>query len=74
MTTFLQEAHEIGCDTYVTGEGSMYTKLFAREIGMNLIFGSHYATEFPGIKAFAQRIAEEFNLSWKAISEDGAIR
>ena len=74
MTTFLQEAHEIGCDTYVTGEGSMYTKLFAREIGMNLIFGSHYATEFTGIKAFAQRIAEEFNLSWKAISEDGAIR
>ena len=74
LTTLLQQARELGCDTYVTGEGSLYTKLFAREIGINLIFGSHYGTEFPGIKAFAQRIAAEFNLSWEAISEDTAIR
>lgn len=74
MTTLLQEAWELGCDTYVTGEGSMYTKLFAREIGINLVFGSHYATEFPGVKVFAQRVAEEFGLNWEAIPEDSAIR
>lgn len=74
ITTLLQEARELGCDTYMTGEGSLYTKLFAREIGINLIFGSHYATEFPGVKAFAQRVAEEFGLNWEAIPEDSAIR
>lgn len=74
MTTLLQEARELGCDTYVTGEGSLYTKLFAREVGINLVFGSHYATEFPGVKAFARRVAEEFGLNWEAIPEDSAIR
>ncbi len=74
LTTLLQEAQKLGCDTYVTGEGSLYTKLFAREIGINLIFGSHYATEFPGVRAFAQRVAEEFGLNWEAIPEDSTIR
>ena len=74
LTPLLQEAKELGCDTYITGEGSLYTKLFAREIGINLIFGSHYATEFPGIKAFAERVAREFELPWEAIPEDPVIR
>ena len=74
LTPFLQEAHELGCDTYITGEGSMYTKLFAREIGINLIFGSHYATEFPGIAALGERVAREFGLPWEAIAEDLSLR
>jgi len=73
-TSYLQEAKEAGCDTYVTGEGSLYTKLFAREVGINLVFGSHYATEFPGIKALGQRVAEEFGLPWEAIAEDPILR
>ena len=70
-TSYLQEARELGCDTYITGEGSLYTKLFAREVGLNLVFASHYATEYPGVKAFGQRVAEEFGLEWEAIPEDG---
>lgn len=74
LTTRLKEAKDLGCDTYITGEGSMYTKLFAREIGVNLVFGSHYATEFPGIKALAERTATEFGLPWTAIPEDLELR
>ena len=70
----LLEIQKLGCDTFITGEGSLYTKLFAKEIGVNLIFGSHYATEFPGIKALARKVAEEFGLPGEAIPEDSAIR
>ena len=74
LTPYLQQALELGCDTYMTGEGSMYTKLFARETGINLIFGSHYATEFPGITALGERVAGEFGLPWEAILEDLSLR
>jgi dinuclear metal center YbgI/SA1388 family protein len=73
-TSYLREAQALGCDTYITGEGSMYTKLFAREVGMNLLFGSHYATELPGIKAFAEHVAGEFGLPWETIGEDLSLR
>jgi putative NIF3 family GTP cyclohydrolase 1 type 2 len=74
MTTYLQEARALGCDTFLTGEGSLYIKLFTRETGMNLVFGGHTATEFPGIRALAARIGEEFGLPWTAIEEDPTIR
>ena len=48
----------------------MYTKVFAHEVGMNLIFGSHYATELPGIKAFAEYVSGKFELPWEPIVED----
>ncbi|MCH7488213.1 MAG: Nif3-like dinuclear metal center hexameric protein [Chloroflexi bacterium] len=73
MTPMMEEARSLGCDTYVTGEGSMYTKLFAREIDMNLIFGTHYATEAPGIKGLAERVAEQFKLPWSFVQEDKDI-
>ena len=31
-------------------------------------------SEFPGIKALGQRIAEEFGLPWEAIAEDPTVR
>ncbi len=70
MTSMLEEARALGCDTYLTGEGSMYTKLYAREVGMNLIFGTHYATEMPGPKALAEHLSSHFALPWSFIAED----
>jgi dinuclear metal center YbgI/SA1388 family protein len=72
-TAMLDQARELGCDTYVTGEGAMYTKLFARETGLNLILGTHYATEAPGIKSLAELVAERFALPWQFIQEDADI-
>ncbi len=54
MTALLEEARALGCDTYVTGEGSLYTKLYARERRMNLLLGTHTATERPGVESLAQ--------------------
>lgn len=70
MTDFMEDGKRRGCDTYITGEGSMYTKLFAREANMNLVMGTHYATEAPGIKALAERTASEFGIPWVFVDED----
>lgn len=72
-TTYLAEAQALDCDTYLTGEGTMYTKLFAREIGMNLIIATHYATETLGIRALADHAAGHFQLPWQFVPEDPDI-
>jgi len=73
-TSMLEEARQHGADTYVTGEGSMYTKLYARERGINLIFGTHWATETLGVKALASQLEEHFKLPWIFIPEQDDIR
>jgi len=74
MTTMVEEARQHGADTYITGEGSMYTKLYARERGINLIFGTHWATETLGVKALASQVEERFGLPWVFIAEQDDIR
>ena len=73
-TSYVAEARALGCDTYLTGEGTMYTKLFARETGMNLIIATHYATEMHGIQALADHVARHFQLPWDFIEEDADIQ
>lgn len=69
MTGWLDEARATGCDTYLTGEGSMFTRLFAREVGINLILAGHVATEAPGIHALRLRTASHFELPGVALAE-----
>jgi dinuclear metal center YbgI/SA1388 family protein len=73
-TSMLEAARQHGADTYITGEGSMYTKLYARERGINLIFGTHWATETLGVKALAAQLEERFGLPWVFIAEQDDIR
>jgi dinuclear metal center YbgI/SA1388 family protein len=74
LTSQLEEARAHGADTYITGEGSMYTKLYARERGMNLIFGSHWATETLGVKSLASDVESRFGVPWVFITEQDDIR
>lgn len=69
LTNWLAEAQEHGADTYVTGEGSMYTELFAHEVGLNLVLGTHYATEAPGIKRLAATLGDRLSLPWLFVEE-----
>jgi putative NIF3 family GTP cyclohydrolase 1 type 2 len=68
-TPEMDEARRLGCDTYLTGEGSMFTRLFARESGMNLILGTHYATEAPGIRGLGERLAAHAGIPWEFIAD-----
>jgi dinuclear metal center YbgI/SA1388 family protein len=57
-------ARHAGLDTYITGEGAHHTYFDAIELGLNVIFAGHYATETLGVQALASHLAERFELEW----------
>jgi dinuclear metal center YbgI/SA1388 family protein len=60
----LQQAADEGVDTFITGEGPHWTFALAEELGLNVFYGGHYATETFGVKALAAELAEKFKLPW----------
>ncbi len=57
---------ETGIDTFITGEGPHWSYTAAEELGINLIYAGHYATETFGVKALASRWCEENpGLTWE---------
>jgi dinuclear metal center YbgI/SA1388 family protein len=60
----LAQAKADGVDTFITGEGPHHTFTLAEELGINLIYAGHYATETGGVKALANRVATAFELPW----------
>lgn len=69
LTTEMKIAAERGCDTYVTGEYSLYSAQYARFAGMNLLVGSHTNTEIFGVQAMAEKVVEGTTVDIKRIWE-----
>ena len=63
----LADAVAGGYDCFVTGEAAEPTKHAAKEAGVHFIAAGHYATETMGVRALAERIAQEFSLEWEFI-------
>lgn len=53
-----------GLDVLLTGEGAHYTVPEAREHGLGLIYGGHYATEQFGPQAVGDWLKQQFGLEW----------
>ncbi|HXJ72204.1 MAG TPA: Nif3-like dinuclear metal center hexameric protein, partial [Candidatus Dormibacteraeota bacterium] len=53
-----------GVDTFVTGEGPHWTYAMAEELGLNLLYAGHYATETFGVKALAAHLSKRFRVPW----------
>lgn len=51
-------ALEEGCDTYITGEATLYTIQYAQFAGINLLVGSHTFTEIYGVESLARKLNE----------------
>jgi dinuclear metal center YbgI/SA1388 family protein len=60
----LKTAAAEGIDTFVTGEGPHWTYAQAEDLGVNVLYGGHYATETFGVKALAEHLAFKFGLPW----------
>jgi dinuclear metal center YbgI/SA1388 family protein len=60
----LRQAVAEGIDTFVTGEGPHWTYALAEELGANVIYAGHYATETFGVKALAAGISRRFRIPW----------
>ena len=63
----LKKAHDEGVDTFITGEGRHWTYALAEELGINVFYGGHYATETFGVKALAEDLSRKFDVPWEFI-------
>jgi dinuclear metal center YbgI/SA1388 family protein len=61
----LKLAASEGVDTFITGEGPHWTYAQAEELGLNVLYGGHYATETFGVKALAAHLSKRFGLPWQ---------
>ena len=60
----LRVAADEGVDTFITGEGPHWTYALAEELGINVLYGGHYATETFGVKALAGYLSAKFKVPW----------
>ncbi len=60
----VKQAAREGVDTFITGEGPHWTYALAEELGVNVLYGGHYATETFGVKALAGELSRKFKVPW----------
>ena len=59
------KAVEDGVDTFITGEGPHWSFTAAEELGINLFYAGHYATEVFGVQALGRWLQANFELPWQ---------
>jgi dinuclear metal center YbgI/SA1388 family protein len=62
-----------GVDTFITGEGPHWTFALAEELGVNVFYAGHYATEMFGVKALAAHLARKFDLPWSFLDHPSGL-
>lgn len=63
----VDKAAAAGVDTFITGEGPQWSWVRAEELGINVIYAGHYATETFGVQALAAHLAAKFRVPWKFV-------
>lgn len=57
-----------GLDCFVTGEGPHWSYPLAEELGLNVFYGGHYATETFGVRSISEEIAKKFEITWSFLN------
>lgn len=63
--SMIGEAARAGMDALITGEGAHHTYFDAMELGVNVYYAGHYATETWGVRALALHLETEHGLAWE---------
>ncbi|TVP58194.1 MAG: Nif3-like dinuclear metal center hexameric protein [Gemmatimonadales bacterium] len=71
--SFIAQAAEAGLDTLITGEGAHHTYVDAMELGVNVLYAGHYATETWGVRALAEVLSERFGLPWHFLDDPSSL-
>lgn len=58
----IYQIHQKGYTTFITGEENHWVKNAAEDMGVNILFAGHYATETFGVKALGALLEEQFGL------------
>ena len=69
----LKIAAAAGVDTFITGEGPHWTYALAEELGINVLYGGHYATETFGVKALAAELSRRFKIPWTFVDHPSGL-
>lgn len=56
------EIAECGIDTFITGEGPHWSYTLAEELGLNVFYAGHYATETFGVRGLANELGRKFGI------------
>lgn len=59
----VREAADKKLDTLIVGEGPHHTAVEARELGIVILYAGHYATETLGVRALAEHLAAQFEMT-----------
>lgn len=59
---FAEEAKDLGCDLYLTGEASWGDVIAAENCGMPMVCAGHYETEVFGVRAVAAAMGKALRL------------
>lgn len=70
---FIEEASRLELDLYITGESKQEAYHVAKELGCNVIFMGHYASETFGVQALGDVLQREFGVETVWISEPTGI-
>lgn len=70
---YIEQAFQLGANTFITGEVSETTVDFARENGMHFYAAGHYATECYGIRALGEHVAEKFQLQHEFVAIENPV-
>lgn len=58
----IYQMHAKGYGTYLTGEENHWVSNAARDMGVNILFAGHYATETFGVRAIGRLLEAQFGL------------
>jgi len=59
---------ESGIQTFITGEGPHWSYSLAEELGLNVLYAGHYATETFGVRALADVLQRKFEVESEFIA------
>ncbi len=62
-----------GVDTFITGEGPHWTFTLAEELGLNVFYAGHYATETFGVKALAAELSRKYRVPWEFLDHPSGL-
>lgn len=69
----IAKAAAAGVDAFLTGEGPHWTFAAAEELGVNLVYAGHYATETFGVKALGAELERKFSLPWAFVDHPSGL-
>jgi len=70
---FIEDAHRLGANTYISGEISERTYYQAQELGMHYFACGHHATERFGIQALGEFLSQKFDLTHQFLDSDNPV-